>query len=109
MKAFDEVWNDIQTKLHIGTVVKNWTAFGGYLGDTMKVDNVNSNMIVIDAPRATTLQQVSRDDFKKVWQVWADYKTQKVKRFELRDLTRFSKYIISVFHWYEDQTNEQAS
>lgn len=78
------------------------TAFRGYLGDSMAVVGVRENYIEVDAPNATAIQVVPKDDFEKVWEVWADYKRQKVKRYELRDMTRFSKYIISILHWYEN-------
>ena len=102
MSTFDTVWSYLHTNLKVGTDIKNWTAFRGYLGDTMKVIAVRDNYIEIDAPNAKSLQIVPKDDFEKVWGVWSDYKAEKVKRYEIRDVTRFSKYIISVLHWYDE-------
>jgi hypothetical protein len=103
MSDFDLLWNDLRRKLKKGTVIKNWTAYRGYLGDTMVIQDVRRNSISIDSPNALSFQVVPVRDFQSVWTVWKDYKSQKLKRSELRDITRFSKYIISIFHWYEGE------
>ena len=82
--------------------IKNWTAFKGYLGDEMTVVGVREFYFEVKSPNARNVQFVPKDDFKKVWEVWADYKSQKVRRYEIRNITRFSKYIISILHWYEN-------
>jgi hypothetical protein len=102
MNSFDTLWSYLQQNLNVGTVIKNWTAFGGYLGDTMTIVGVRDNYIEVDPPKAGTTQSVPKADFEKVWQDWVDYKNQKVKRQELTEYTRFSKYIISILHWYEN-------
>ena len=102
MTEFNTIWSYIQTNLKIGTTIKNWTAYSGYLGDTMKVTAVRKNCIEVDAPNAKSTQIVPKDDFEKVWEVWSDYKDEVIKRYEVRDMTRFSKYIISILHWYEN-------
>jgi hypothetical protein len=102
MNTFDHVWNYLQKNLTVGTTIKNWTAFRGYLGDTMTVVGIRKNYIDIDTSNAGSLQVVPKGDFEQVWKVWLDYKNKKVRRYELRDMTRFSKYIISILHWYEN-------
>jgi hypothetical protein len=101
MNSFDTVWSSLSEKLTAGTVIKNWTAFRGYLGDTMIVAGVGENYIEVVPPKAENSQLVPRDDFQGVWEIWAEYKTQKVQRQEVREMTRFSKYIISILHWLE--------
>ena len=103
MSEFDSVWINLQKRLKKGTVVKNWTAYSGYLGDSMIITNVSGTSIEINAPKALNLQDVPKNDFEKVWGVWKDYKNLKVKRYELRDMTRFSKYIISLLYWLEEE------
>jgi hypothetical protein len=102
MITFDTLWSHLQTNLKIGTNIKNWTDSHGYLGDTMRVSAIRGDSIVIDSPSTKNLQVVPKDDFEKVWRIWEDYKSQKVSREQLRDVTRFSKYIISILHWYEN-------
>ena len=101
MKSFETVWNTLQAKLKPGTEVRNWTAHKGYLGDSMTIVDVGSRHISVDAPNARNIQRVPKTDFEKMWVVWDDYKTEKVKRYEIRDMTMFSKYIISILHWYD--------
>ncbi len=103
MGDFESIWNNLRRRLKPGSVVKNWTAFSGYLGDEMTIVKVDGNSILFEAPKAKHLQNVPKEDFEIVWRVWNDYKAQKVKRYELRDMTRFSKYIISLLHWYEEE------
>jgi hypothetical protein len=101
MKTFEILWPDLIRRLELGLAVKNWTAFRGYLGDEMTVAGIDEGHIEIKAPKAKTIQRVPKTDFKKVWDVWTDYKSQKLPRFKIRDVTPYSKYIISVLHWYE--------
>jgi len=104
MDRFENIWNFLQINMKSGTVLKNWTSYSGYLGDSMTITKIGRNYIEFEAPKAKHIQHVPKEDFEKVWRVWTDYKTQKVKRYELRDMTRFSKYIISLLHWYEEES-----
>jgi len=85
MQTFDDVWFTLQKNLTTCTGIKNWTAFRGYLGDLITIAGIRENHIEVDAPNASTIQVIPKGDFEKVWQVWIDYKIQKVKRFELMD------------------------
>jgi len=103
MSEFESIWNFFQRKLKPGTEIQNWTAYRGYLGDSMTIIGVQENSIEVETPKAENIQHVPKEDLKNVWGVWSDYKIQKVKRYELRNMTRFSKYIISIFRWYEEE------
>jgi hypothetical protein len=98
MTSFETVWGYFQVNLKPGTDVKNWTAFKGYLGDSMTFGGIRGNFIGVEAPKAENILSVPREDFEKVWDVWSEYKVQKVRRYELLDMTRYSKYIISILH-----------
>lgn len=102
MNVFDTVWSELQEKLKEGATIKNWTAFRGYLGDTMTVVGVRDNYIEVESPNAGSIQVVPQKDFRKVWEVWAGYKSQRVRRYELTPITRYSKYIISILNWNEN-------
>ena len=39
-----------------------------------------------------------REDFAAVWAHWDDYCAGEFPRHRLRDMTRFSKYVISILH-----------
>jgi hypothetical protein len=101
MDNFENKWMEIRKKLHRGQIIKNWTVYSDYLGDTMKVVDVGLESISIQSPRAENLQTIPKSDFESVWGLWSDYKAGKVRRSDLRDITRFSKYIISLLHWSE--------
>jgi hypothetical protein len=107
MKPFEMIWLDLIQQIRLGLTVKNWTALRGYLGDEMTVVGYDDGHIEIKAPKAKTIQRVPKADFKKVWNVWLDYKLQKVPRFEIRDQTPYSKYIISILHWYEQNATDE--
>jgi len=98
---FDTIWQTILSSLKPGMFIRNWTPLKGYLGDEMKVVDVSSDKVVIEAPKAKHLVSVYCTDFQNVWQVWPAYKTGKVGRREVCDMTYKSKYIISIFHWIE--------
>ncbi len=108
MTTFESVWSWLQGNLKPGQAVKNWTAYRGYLGDTMKIAGVRSGYIEVDAPNASSIQVISKEDFEKVWEVWSDYKNGKIRRYEIRDITRFSKYIISILNWFEQEVGGNA-
>ena len=105
MESFDSVWGNINKQLISGMTIDNWTVFHDYLGDSMTIVNVGRHAIEIDAPKAKNIQVVPREDFRAIWNEWSGYKQGRVQRQELRDMTRFSKYIISILHWYEEETS----
>jgi hypothetical protein len=101
MGSFEIVWKFLQEELVPGTIVKNWTVLKNDLGDEMTIVAVSKKSIDVDAPKAKAIQSPNREEFEAVWNVWEDYKMGKVLRHELRDITRYSKYIISILHWYD--------
>ncbi len=102
MKPFETVWVYLQSNLQGGMEIDNWTAFRAYLGDKMRVVSVRDGYIEVYPPKAINTQIIPKNDFERAWKVWAGYKSRQVKRYELRDMTRFSKYIVSILHWYEE-------
>jgi hypothetical protein len=101
MESFETVWNSLQVHLKPGTEIKNWTALHGYMGDKMTVVDVNRKLVSVDAPKAKNTQVIPKAEFEKIWQVWPLYKSQRMQRQEIVEMTMFSKYIISIYYWYE--------
>lgn len=99
--GFEDIWNCLQHQLRSHTVIRNWTVLKGYLGDTMTIVAVNKESIEVDAPKAKNMLVVPKADFEVVWEVWSQYKNHRVQRQEIRDMTFYSKYIISILHWLE--------
>lgn len=100
---FDHIWDLLQHKLRPQTVIRNWTALKGYLGDTMTIVAVNTDSIEVNAPKAKSILVVPITDFETLWEVWPQYKNHRVQRQEIRDITFYSKYIISILRWLETE------
>ncbi len=96
---FINIWNALQTQLTPGTFIRNWTVQNGFLGDEFTIVSVSQNYIEVDAPGTQNIQKIPKRDFQIVYNLWDDYRSGKVRRYEIRDQTRFSKYIISILHW----------
>ena len=99
--TFETVWQELQNRLRPGLIIPNWTYLKGYLGDTMRIEEVEDVEIVVQAPKAKTLQHVSKANFEIIWKIWPEYKTGLLPRQEMIEITRYSKYIISIFHWLD--------
>jgi hypothetical protein len=82
--------------LQAGEQIKNWTVFKGYLGDTFRVAAIKSEYVAIETPNAQYIQNVPLRDFETVNRLWDEYMSGRLPRHKIRDLTRFSKYIISI-------------
>jgi len=104
---FPNTWNTLQDNLAIGTTIPNWTVASELLGDSFSITAVAPTYIELDTPRAQNLQRVPITDFQIVYDLWNGYCQGAVLRHEIRDLTRFSKYIISLLHWLESQSGGQ--
>lgn len=98
---FTNTWTALQTHLEAGATIPNWTARNGLTGDPFEVVSVSRNVILLDAPGATTLQAVRRTDFEKLYPLWDDYVGKQIPRSSFNPLTRYSKYVISILHWLE--------
>ena len=60
-------------------------------------------MIVIDAPHAKLRESIPKADFQTVWLIWPRYSSGQVQRQIFTDITRYSKYIISILHWLDEK------
>jgi hypothetical protein len=105
--SFKKTWSYIQSNLHAGQLIDNWTKDGRYYIKQLSIVRVRpGKVILIKSPNAKDVQRIPQDDFKKVYDVWSQYKASTFPRRRIRDdLTRFSTYIISVLHWVEQNNN----
>jgi hypothetical protein len=101
--AFKQTWALLQTHLRAGDAVSNWTAHRGLLGDTFTVRAVQAASVEVLPPKARNIQRIPQRDFEIVYAMWNGYLTGTVPRPKIRDSTRFSKYIISIYRWLEQQ------
>jgi len=95
---FENIWLRIQRELKNGQVVQNWSMAKGFTGNTFEIVSVTDKAIICNPPKSTNLQVISKKEFEKVWEVWDKYLLGKIPRYSLRDMTRFSSYIISILH-----------
>ncbi len=105
---FAEFWRLLQEELRPGTPIRNWTQSNGYLGDSFEIASVRPSYVEVSAPNAQNIQHVPQTDFQRVFEMWAAYRAGATRRAEIRDTTRFSKYIISIIHHLgiEDEREE---
>ena len=98
---FNDVWKLIQAKLAIGVSIPNWTLNHGQIEGAFTIAEIAEDSIHAFVPTARNLQKIPKVDFEEVFAMWPGYTSGRIARNEIRDKTRFSKYIISIFHWIE--------
>jgi len=100
---FVNTWNYIQNNLNIGAVIDNWSKDSQYLGDRFTISNISLSKIDVDTPGAKNIQKIPQNDFEGVYNVWQQYIACTYSRDQIRDnITRYSKYIISILKWVEN-------
>jgi hypothetical protein len=100
--SFAAKWQLLVDQLVPGMNIPNWTKLKGYLGDSMKIAQVNQNGIIVQSPKAKNDLHISRDEFEKIFGIWSAYMTGTMHRKEICEVTFYSKYIISIIHWLEN-------
>ena len=98
---FDSFWQALPLKLKSGTKIKNWTTAKGYLGDEFAILSVSDKALEINTANAKNVQRVSRQDFEVTFENWDAYCSGKLPRQELAQMTRNSKYTISIIKHLE--------
>ena len=95
---FEIFWSRLQQEISAGDTVRNWTKYNGYLRDSFTIHRVDSKFVEVDAPNAYNIQHVTKNEFEKVYDLWDAYNEGDVPRWKLADITRFSKYTISILN-----------
>jgi hypothetical protein len=94
--GFDQIWETLTRRLQSSQAIRNWTVIKGYVGEDF---TAQSGDLRIDCILANQTQiTVSRDDFERVYRIWPQYLSGDFQRNKIRDITRHSKYIISILH-----------
>ena len=96
--SFETVWGRIQRTIDPGDTIRNWSRHSGYRGNDFTIHAVEAEFVEIDSPGARSIQHVPRTHFARVHGHWSTYKSGVVARSRLRDITRFSTYVISILH-----------
>ena len=108
-RSFEVVWEQIQRVIAPGDTIRNWSRYSGYLGNDFTIHAVGASFIEVDSPGAATIQHVRREEFARVYERWDDYNEGIVLRSELRGITRFSTYVISILHHVLNGASSAAS
>ena len=95
---FEEMWELLCRGLSSPQQVRNWTAWSGYLGEDFTAVCRGAE-IVCTLPSGSVIS-VPRGDFERVYEMWSGYLAGRVRRVDIREVTRSSKYIISMFHQF---------
>jgi hypothetical protein len=98
---FEEFWEKLTKRLSKEQNIRNWTADKGYLGKgDFEAVWRGGRYIECDAPDANTIQKVSIKDFQVMYEYWKVYTIGNMRRADLRDKSRFTKYTMSIIHQY---------
>ena len=97
-QGFEGMWARIQREIAPGDTIRNWSRYRGYRGKDFTIHGVGARFVEIDSPGAKSIQHIPRMDFARVHEHWDAYNAGVFARSKLRDITRFSTYVISILH-----------
>ena len=97
-QSFEAVWEEIQRTIAPRDTIRNWSQHSGYRGNDFTIHAVNDAFVDIESPGAANIQHIDRDHFARVHEHWNAYNAGVYARSRLRDITRFSTYVISILH-----------
>lgn len=89
----------LKNRLAIETTIPNWTAAKGLLGDSFTAVSTGQKYVEVVTPNAKGVQRIPVADFEVVHKIRPQYVNRHINRASIRQITRFSKYIISILHW----------
>jgi hypothetical protein len=100
---FKDVWRKIRQRVSKGDDIRNWSYDNGYTGNVSHVEQVNYDEVVFSGERTNKPRHVLRTDFETVFEHWEQYKQGLVSRDVITKISRNSTYILSLFHWLENE------
>lgn len=100
--SFEKFWGELTVWLKSERLIRNWTADHGYLpkGNFTAVYK-GQDYVECEVPDAMNIQRVPKEDFRFISDNWQKYLEKRIRRSELRDRSRFTKYTISILHQYQ--------
>jgi hypothetical protein len=103
MENFAEFWKELTMKLKEKIQIRNWTAYNDFIGDDFYAYyDDKRDIIIAELPSDDAmLQSIPKDEFAFMYEHWQDYVSGNIKRSELRNESRFSKYVISILHQFK--------
>lgn len=99
--TLEEMWNELKGRIAPDSQIQTWTADKGYGEDKFIVVAVKGGFVHVVSPGEERAQKIPDQDFVAVLGLWNDYVDGKIKREQIHDRTRFSKYVVSILHALE--------
>lgn len=100
--TFEGFWKICQERLNVGDVIPNWSVSGRIQIAKFKIVEITENGIGYDSPNAEYTQNVSKNEFQQIFNVWDDYEKGSIPRHELREMNKKTTYIIATIKYVED-------
>ena len=97
-QRFEAIWAQIQRSIAPSDTIRNWSRHSGYLGNDFTIHAVTDRFVEVDSPGAANIQHIARAEFARVHEQWEAYNARMIARSKLRDITRFSTYVISILN-----------
>jgi hypothetical protein len=97
---FEQVWDTLCRELASPKKIRNWTVYWGHIGRGDFTAQAEDDTHIVCTLISGSKVEVPQDDFEVVYQVWSQYLSRKTPRYMVRDMTRHSKYIISILHHF---------
>lgn len=99
---FEQAWSDIRQRLMSGTLVRYWSAEGGYTGGAFRVDGVDGTSVIVRHGQAGQERRISKRDFQRFFAVWDAYSRGAIGRPEIARRSENAAYILGILQWHEE-------
>ena len=94
----------IQRALSEPTAIRNWTHFSGYIGEDFEAQAGPAGVTCF-LPQE---RYVPMEEIEQVYLRWEPYCKGDIPRYEIRDITKHSKYAISILHQLLQEDQRQT-
>jgi hypothetical protein len=99
---FETFWSKLAGSISGKQIIRNWTVDRGFTGEDFTAGPVGVDCVIVYPPSAQNRLTVPKSDFRVMFDNWRSYRMKEISRGKLAELSRFTKYTISILHQYED-------
>ena len=98
LTSFDEFWTQLQRLRPIGPT-EAWS-LAGKTRSAFEITSIDETSVTV-ALGSGGFRRIPQSDFEKLFAKWGDYKSERLPRQELRNLSQNSTYILTILHLIE--------
>jgi hypothetical protein len=98
LTSFNEFWTQLQRLRPIGPT-EAWS-LSGKTRSTFEITSVDETSITVTLALGG-VRRIPRSNFEKLFARWDDYKSERLPRHELSNLSQNSTYILTILHLIE--------